>query len=452
MLWGLLGKCCCGGTDKIWSAARCAETSCQNDPCTACSPTCPATVTFCDAYRASIGLPPALDPGFCYLVALGGCLYVVTGFTVGACSPVPTLTHNSASLYGIFPAPPKGTCLDFCGSIEGVHNVEFEPFDGGMPCGTPITVTANWGGVYCTGDCDPPPNRCIKELGNLMFEWKLDSWPSIAVSLQTKCDTVSRQCAECVEVDPAGSLPAQYNANDQISDNYCNELNPTADPCDDPSIAFGPGCTAYATLTVSIVSASSPPAAFPALTITRSCDCGLGGWVSGSPDFGLVIEGCSFVPDPCGTTVEAFAAKINAVLGNKSAACLASYTATTGDCAHIGYGQLECPATACSGSLDITGGPPYVWTGPVYSNGYCTATYYAQPVLAYKLTLTVQTFNFTRLDPDQVCRCTGSQQGGMFAQYESNEVLIECQQTVSPSMFTLTQISGPACATPPTVA
>jgi hypothetical protein len=453
MLWGHVAKCCCGGSDKIWSASRCFTNSCQNDPCTTCSPTCPPTVTFCDAYRASIGLPPALDPAFCYFVVVGGCIYVVTGFTTGTCSPTPTLTHNSAALYGIYPAPAIGGCSGLCGEVAGSgHTVAFEPFDGGIPCGTPFTVTANWSGVYCNGECDPPISRCIKEINTVVFEWKLDAWPTTAVSLQTKCDDASRQCAECVEIDPSGSLPNQYNASDQIGDNYCNELFPTADPCDDVGIDFGPGCTLYATLGIGVVSLPSPPPAVAALTITRSCDCGGGGWISGTPESGIVIEGCYFAPDPCGTTVEAFADKINAVLGKQSATCLATYTATATACAHVGYGQLECPATNCSGVLDFTGGPPYVWSGPVFSGGYCTATYYAQAVLGYELTLGITSFNYTRLDPDDVCRCLGSLSLGISATYVSNIVAIQCNQSVVASDFTFTQTSGPACCTVPTIA
>ena len=442
--------CCCGGTDKIWSASRCSTNGCQNDPCTECTPSCPATVTFCDAYRATIGLPPALDPTKCYIVSLGGCLFVVTGFTVGACSPTPTLTHNSASFYGIYAAPtPPQTCLGLCSPLVGSHLVEFVPFDGGIPCGTDFTVTVDLNGVYCNGECaDDPPgapfNICTRELGTKTFQWSLDAWPSILVSYQTKCDTAARQCAECVEVDPSGTLPNTYVANDQVVDNYCNDLSPVPDPCEDLLIPFGPACTLYGNLTLDIVFPASPPAAVPALTITRSCDCGTGGWISGSPDSGLYIEGCYFYPDPCGTTAEAFAEKINAVLGKQSATCLATYSAT-GTCAHIGIAQHVCPPESCDGQLTTSIGP-YSWSGPFYSSGYCTATYYAQPIMAYKLTFAISALNFTFFNTDNnQCQCTGSNLGGFTAVFESNEIPIECEVPMAATDFTLTKVSGPSC-------
>lgn len=454
MLWGQVAKCCCGGTDKIWSASRCTETGCMNDPCEECTPECPPFLTFCDAYRNSIGLPPALDSAKCYIVSLGGCLYVVTGFTGGICSSTPTLTHNSASFYGIYPAPtPPGTCLGFCSTLSGSHLVEFEPFDGGIPCGTTFSVTANWSGVYCNGECasDPgaPINQCTRELGTLTFDWRLDAWPGVLVSSITKCDEASRQCATCVEIDPSGTLPTQYNASQQIVDNYCNDLDPTPDPCESISIPFGPACTVYATLSLLTVYPPSPPAATIALTITRSCGCGTGSWIYGTPDSGIYIEGCLFYPDSCGTTATAFAEKINAVLGKRSDACLATYSAN-GTCAHVGAAQISCPTDACNGQINPG---PYAWTGPFFSSGYCTATYYAQPVLAYKLSLTIATNNFTffRTENNR-CECTGSALGGLTAIYESNEVGIECKETVSTSDFTLTKISGPTCCTVPTIA
>lgn len=458
MLWGHLAKCCCGGADKIWSASRCTESGCMNDPCEKCTPECPPFLTFCDAYRDSIGLPPALDPAKCYIVTLGGCLYVVTGFTVGACSPTPTLTHNSAAFYGVYPAPtPPATCLGFCAGLSGVHMVEFQPFDGGIPCGTTFTVTANWSGVYCNGECfDDPPgapfNQCARELQTLTFDWKLDAWPAILVSSQTKCDTASRQCADCVEVDPAGTLPNEFNASEQVIDNYCNDLDPTPDPCDSISVPFGPACTVYANLALLTVYPASPPAATIALTITRSCDCGTGDWISGNPESGIYIEGCFFYADPCGTTAAAFAEKINAVLGKQSDTCFATYSAT-GTCAHVGVAQVVCPADNCNGQLITTGSGPYAWSGPFYSGGYCTATYYAQPILAYKLSLQIATYNYTFFRvANNRCECTGSNLGGLGAIYESNEVTIECNTPVSATDFTLTQTSGPACCTVPTIA
>lgn len=448
--------CCCAGgvIDKIWSASRCSETSCQNDPCEECEPECPSPVTFCDAYRIALGLPSVLDPAYCYLVALGGCLYNVTGFTEGSCSPVPTLTHNSVSFYGIYPKPPlPETCLGFCENIGGNHVVEFKPFEGGMNCGTRFTVSANWSGAWCNGDCSEP-NRCVKEIGSVTFEWELDLWPNGAVSLPSACDDRDRNCDNCVETDPSGSNPNDYIANDQIQDNYCNETNPVDDPCDDPSIDFGPACTIYATLDVQIVTASFPPPATAALTITRSCgDCsiGFGGWISGSPDGTLTIEGCSFTADLCGTNVDAFADRINDVLGRPSDECLATYTAVANSCATIGFGQRECPNTNCDEPMSLAG-TPYIWSGPFFSNAYCTATYYAQPALAYKLVLSVFGANFTFLDSDDVCKCTGSALGQWFAQYESNEILIECKGSVSASDFSFTQISGPSCFTAPSIA
>jgi len=442
--------CCCGGTDKIWSASRCTSEGCMNDPCTECEPSCPTTVTFCDAYRDSIGLPPALDAAKCYIVSLGGCLYVVTGFTSGACSPTPTLTHNSVSFYGIYTAPtPPLSCLDLCAPLVGTHLVEFVAFDGGVPCGTQFNVTVDMNGVYCNGECagDPPGspfNPCTREIQTKTFEWSLDSWPTILVSSQTKCDTASRQCADCVEIDPAGTLPNTYVANEQVIDNYCNDLSPVPDPCEDPSIPFGPACTLNANLALDIVFPAEPPAAVVALTITRSCDCGTGGWISGSPDSGLYIEGCYFYPDTCGTTAQAFAEKINSVLGKQSATCLATYSAT-GTCAPIGIAHQVCPAEICNGQL-TTSIPPYSWTGPFYSAGYCTATYYAQPIMAYKLVLTISAYNFTffNVDNDQ-CQCTGSALGGFVAIFESNEIPVECNVPVTATDFTLTKVSGPSC-------
>lgn len=452
-MWAMQAKCCCGGAeDKIWSASKCSTTSCQNDPCTSCTPTCPDTVTFCDAHRETIGMPPPpLDEGLCYLVALGGCLYVVTGYTTGSCSPTPTLTHNSVAFYGTaVKPPPPSTCLGLCGAIAGMHKVPFEAFTGGLSCKSIFVATANWSEVCCTGCCDEvvsPNDQCVRQLGGMQFEWKMGVWPSGLRSVPTKCDPDLRDCVQCVEIDPTGVTSSTYDASDQVVDNWCNGSDPTANPCNDPSInSFGASCRVYATAQLSVIAATSPPAAVASLTITRSCDCGSGGWISGSPS-SLVIEGCTFYADDCGTTAAALAAKINAVLGAPSAECLATYSASGTD-AMIGAACLKCPAETCSECM----GETYAWTGPYYTNGGCTATYYAQPVTAYQLTLTVLTNNFSFYNQNVGdCRCTGSSLGGFSAVYQSNEILIENGVAVSPSEFTLTQISGPSCCTEPVI-
>lgn len=450
MFWPVIAKCCCeGASDIIWQGARCSLTSCQSQPCGDCNQTCPAGITFCDKYRAQMGFPGAIAPGTCWIVVLGGCKYVVTGFTLGTCNPTPTPTHNSVSPLGVY----AGTnCQSICSSIGGTYETEFVPFTGGMACGTSLTATFGWFGFWCNGSCDPPfgnDGQCIKQLSSFSLSFELSAWPNGITSQFTKCDQEPRKCSNCSEINPGATGGATFNASDQIPNNYCNDTDPTPNPCNDSSLPYGSSCNVIGSLSLNAIYNPNPPAAKLALTITRSCGCNTN-WIAGDVLNGLQIDGCLFVPHPCGTDNNALAQKINEVLGGLATPCSASYTATAGECAHIGLGRQICPTNDCNGPLtDVV--EPYVWLGPYMSSDNCTAEFYAYPQLAYQVSCGVFGSNFSRFNNNVgYCQCTGSPFGQWAVNYETDVVPIECNSTVSPGMMTFqSNPLAPPCCPPP---
>lgn len=458
-------KCCCATLPvKQWTASVCTSGSCVFT-CAGAVATCIPTITFCDSYRQTIGLPDALDPTKCYIMVLGGCLYVVNGFTyVSSCNDTPTSTRNIGTLYGVYDKP-TGNCDTLCPDIQNL-GYYFGPdtWTGGINCGTNITLTYAWTNAYCKGTVDDPcnpvyPDACVKKVGTITSQWNLGEFPISFYGVPTQCTPDQAPCTDCTTYNPV-TAPSSMNYSNQIAaPNNCNLLFPT-DPC-----GSNPSCTVTGAFSCTIQQIAPEYRTYSfAFSITRSCTYPFGdgsGWVQDG--FGNVwnggdriqIDGCIFRLDGPGCKSSTLANKINSVLGQASQTGSATFSAS-GNNSWIGSACPTIPATTCSNCID----GPYSWDGPYYSNGNKTATWYAAPQYTYTFLSILQTYNSSFNRPGYGCQCTGSPYGSNAGQYMSTNFYdvfgpaIEYGVSLSGTSFSMIDVPGASnapCCPPPSM-
>lgn len=406
-------KCCCATLPvKQWTATACTANSCVQT-CAGGLATCITTITFCDAYRKTIGLPDALDPTKCYIMVLGGCLYVVNNFTyVASCSDTPTSTRNIGTFYGVYDKPVGLGCDTLCPSLQSIHTYGPETWIGGIACGTDIVLTYAWTNARCSNaggeECSATPfDPCPKTVGSISTTHNLGSFPVGFAWSPTACSPDIANCVDCIyqNSNPQSNV---WFFNDQIASNYCGTLS---NSCDAPSCSVSEyfvGNIAYTDPTLWTYSVG--------FEITRSCVYPIGdgtGWVAGGPDTNYItIDNCLFGLDT-GCRSSVLATKINDVLGQASQVGSTTFDAK-GTNAWIGQACRVLSGSKCDSCLSN----PYAWDGPYYSNSGRTATWYAAPILTYIFNSYLIGRNFSYNFPEG-CGCTGSSYGGIAGSYVS---------------------------------
>lgn len=471
-------KCCCTPKVKEWTATVCSN-SCVVT-CSGTGSTCIPTITFCDSYRQSIGLPDALDPRYCYIMILGGCLYTVNEPTyVVSCDATPTSTRNIGSLYGVFDQPEDGGCDVICTEIkDSDYLVGPDTWTGGFACGANITLTYEWPDAYCrretfpgtvNGSCTPTcVDPCVKKIGTIVSSWDLGQFPDKWFSEPVQCSSLPGYCVNCGGYNPLGYTFWQGRLqNHQISSNYCPNLKqdvcntPACEVFDDFSCSVSPVPTQYRTYT-------------QAFTITRSCVYPYGdgtGWIDLGPGTNIIgIDGCVFRIQAPGCRASTLASAINNALGQAAQVGTTTFV-STGTNAWIGQACISqsCVGSSCLGS----GGSftnPYLWDGPYYSNSGRTATWYAAPWLTYVMSSSLTSTSFVYNDSEQGCicgpgdgnpYCSGTTPGSTFGNYVSSNLvtppgkLIEYGVSFAGSDFTMVDdpsVSNQPCCPPPSIA
>lgn len=460
--------CCCNGgggpfrEGGTWTAELCGDTRCLT-PCSASQscPPCTGTVFFCDAYAASIGLPPwsQFDFNKCYrLQCCGGCQYSISGFIPsandwedGPCGVIYPW-QNTVRLVGIFDL---GDPLCSCDppNVNVATSAGPDQWEGGIPCGSVATVTANWTSLSCDGGC-PSTDPCVKPVGSLTGTWRLDGWPVMMNSNTSLCDQEQRNCVSCKQIT-GGPAIEEYLAHHQIGGQQCSDLFQTENPCADFNLPGGRACSATMSFALSL---DPIPAALQnfqaALTLTRSCPNQNfpQGWTSlqvnpNTGNYEILIDGCTIVIDQCARTTS-IVERINdlsASLGQQN--CLPNVQAS----GSYGYLGVACVSGSCVGSIE-----PYAWAGPVYSLTGNQATYFAAPQFEYRATVTASVGNFTFLNTNlspAACRCTGSQSGGAAATWSTaGGPPLELDVSVgfaALGVFTEVTATAPPCMIPP---
>jgi len=451
-------KCCCAGAPvKQWTASVCTSGSCVRT-CAGSIATCIPTITFCDSYRQTIGLPDALDPTKCYIMVLGGCLYVVNDFTyVSTCDSTPTSTRNIGTLYGTYDKPVGLGCDTLCASLQSIHTYGPEVWIGGIACGTDIVLTYPWTNARCSNvggeECSATPfDPCPKTVGTIATTHNLGSFPVGFAWPPTQCSPEIANCVDCIYQNSNPQSNSWY-FNEQISSNYCGSSNPFG-------ICVTPSCSLSEQFNSSIQSTDPSLWTYSVgFSITRSCAYPFGdgtGWVSGGPDSNYItIDNCLFGLNT-GCRSSTLATKINDVLGQASQVGSTTFTAT-GTNAWIGQACNAIPGADCDSCLSS----PYSWSGPYYTNSGRTATWYAAPILTYIFNSTLSARNFSRNGSDG-CGCTGSDFGGIIGYYVSTNQtsgiisgpVIEYGSSLTGASFAMTDdpgASNPPCCPAPTM-
>jgi len=457
-------KCCCAGKVKQWTANVCTVSGSCVFTCAGAVATCIPVITFCDSYRETIGLPEALDPLKCYIMSLGGCLYVVGDFTfVSSCDETPTSTRNIGTLEGIYDKPVGQGCDTLCPDIQNVgYNFGPDEWIGGIACGSDITLTYVWTDAFCKGGIDDPcnpefPDPCVKKIGTITTQWNLGQFPSTFFGVPTQCTPDQAPCTDCVTFNPV-SAPLSMRYNNQIAaPNNCNLLFPT-DPC-----GPNPSCSVRGTFSCSIqqIAPENRTSSF-AFSITRSCTYPFGdgtGWAqdgAGNAWNGgntLQIDGCIFRLEGPGCKSSTLASKINDVLGQASQDGSTTFAAV-GNNSWIGSACPTIPPTTCSNCID----GPYLWDGPFYSSGGLIATWFAAPQFTYTFLSSLSTSNLSFNDPVNGCRCTGGAFGNTGGAYMSTNFFdgtgpaIEYAVSLSGNSFSMIDelgASNPPCCPAP---
>lgn len=468
-------QCCCTPKVKQWTASLCSNSCIVT--CSGTGSLCIPEITFCDSYRESIGLPDALDSEKCYIMILGGCLFVVNDFTyVASCNPTPTSTRNIGTLYGVFDKPESGDCDQICTDIkDDAYLVGPDVWTGGFACGTNLTLTYQWPDAYCrretfttNGSCSPIcVDPCVKKIGTIVSAWSLGQFADQWYSQPVPCSLLTPSCTNCGGYLPSGyPFGAGRKQNHQIGSNFCpnvpaNNCNsPACNVNDDFNCYVQPVATEYRTYV-------------EALTITRSCVYPIGdgtGWIDEGPGSDtLGIDSCVFRNLYPGCKASTLATAINSALGQASQVGSTTFVAT-GTNAWIGSACIlqSCIGTACI-NISGQGGNPYLWDGPYYSNSGKTATWYAAPWLTYVMTSGLTSTSFIRNFSDSGCSCGGGdgsidcfgiQTGSTSGIYQSNNAatlsgpFIEYGVSFSASTFTMVDNpigNNQPCCPPPTI-
>ena len=399
--------CCCGPKVRQWTASLCSNACVVT--CSGTGAICIPEITFCDSYRESIGLPKALDTEKCYIMILGGCLFVVNDPTyVSSCNDTPTSTRNIGILYGVFDQPEDGGCDEIC---TGIKDDDFlvgpDVWTGGFACGTPLTLTYQWPDAYCrdetfttNGSCSPICiDPCVKKIGTIVSAWSLGQFPDQWYSNPVQCSLTSIACTSC-----GGYLPSGYPfgsgrpQNHQIGSNLCPNI---------PLCTLA-ACNVNDSFTCFVQPVASEFRVYEqALTITRSCVYPIGdgtGWIDLGPGSNVLgIDTCVFRNLEPGCKASTLATAINNALGQASQVGSTTFVAVGTD-AWIGN---ACVYPACAVSSACLPSSPYLWDGPYYSNSGKTATWYAAPWLTYQMASNLVSSSFIRNFSDSGCSCGG---------------------------------------------
>ena len=452
-------KCCCSGTlVKVWSAAKCSTSVPCAYTCAGSTGTCAGGITFCDEYRDSIGLPKALDPDYCYFMVAGGCYYLVSGFTFAAsCNSTPTLTHNIGSLDSIVLKDPALPCTTLCPNVLDT-NYYWGPevWVGGFTCASTLNASFSWIGIYTTG-CTAF-DSCTTQIGNVSAAFHIGTWPTFIRDI-TQCQPDQFDCESCLYI---GKQPDPGQLGSDISDqlapgsNYCSVDNPIDDPCFTLT-KTGPKARGQVFLAASLYGALEEDLVYTVgFTITRSCAYPFGdgtGWVTFSDGMLVTVDNCTFVGNIGGSS-QALATRINDVLGSSTDAAATTFVATGSSSAWIGQACVNLDFTSCPACLfNVTN-----WSGPTYSNGNKTATFFVVYIYKVSLSVSLSAQNYVFFGPSGGCECTGNDFGQIFSFFISDpdtDPLFEQGNIISGNEFVM--IKDPAfsddfpCTTPPTI-
>jgi hypothetical protein len=294
-------------------------------------------------------------------------------------------------------------------------------------------------------------------VGTFSAAFHIGTWPTFIREI-TVCQPDQFSCEECFYTGPQPD-PGQLwsDASDQLggSTNQCNPDSGVDDPCF--TLTFtGPKIRGFVSLSTELYGALEEDLVYTVgFTITRSCAYPFGdgtGWVNFNDGMYVTVDGCTFVGIVGGSS-EALATKINDVLGSSTDAAATTFVATGSSSAWIGQACVNLDFTSCPACLfNVTS-----WSGPTYSNGNKTATFYVAYIYKVRLSVIANVQNYFG-EADVGCYCTGSAFGQIFSYFISDpdtDPLFEHSSVISGSDFTM--IKDPAyfddfpCTTPPTV-
>jgi hypothetical protein len=381
----------------------------------------------------------------------------VSGFTFAAsCSSTPTLTHNIGSLDSVVPKNPVTGCDDYCPNVlDATKYWGPEIWTGGFTCNSTLNVAFSLTGVYATG-CSPF-DSCSVSIGSFSAAWHIGVWPTFIREV-TECQPNQFDCEECVyngkQPDP-GQLYSSISDQLGGSTNQCNPDSGVDDPCFTLS-PTGPKVTGFISLAANLYGALEEELIYTVgFTITRSCAYTVGdgtGWVTFSDGMYVTVDTCVFVGIVGGSS-QALATKINEVLGSSTDPGATTFVAVGSSNAWIGQACVNLDFTSCPACLfDVT-----IWSGPTYSNGNKTATFYVAYKYKVGLQVSLSAFNYFG-EADVGCYCTGSPFGQIFSAFISDpdsDPIFEKVSVISGSDFTM--IKDPAysddfpCVTIPTI-
>tara|TARA_R110000868_G_scaffold398874_1_gene672312 strand:- start:16 stop:1410 length:1395 start_codon:yes stop_codon:yes gene_type:complete len=456
-------SCCCGGSPptkvKLWVATKCSPLPPCAENCDGSEASCVASIDFCDAYRASIGLPNELDSGYCYFMVYGGCHYLVGGYSlVASCSSTPTNSHNVGSFIGPIVKPTEG-CASYCNGTFG-HKYSWGPevWVGGFTCASTLTATYDWTGVSTSG-CTPFDD-CAVDVGTIASEWHIGVWPNFIHDVNI-CQPDPMECEMCVQGVPPVGL--QYPGDDispqlAVGSNYCNPDDPVSDPC---NFVFNAKARGLSYLTSILYPALPEELIYEiGFVITRSCAHPAGPtfeWLNFGQGTNVSIDGCQFDVDLKGGSANGLAVKVNEILGTTSSAQGTTFSASGSPDAWIGPACVSLDGdnicTQCQGSVVF-------WSDPIYSNGGKTATvYYANQTKVTLVTYLVCQNYSAHLISGGPCVCTGGPRGFVFGHFISDpdsDPFFKHGTIITGSDFTM--INDPVydppdfpCTSPPTI-
>ena len=299
------GYCC-----RIWSAAKYVGTTGNCTP--ACGGVgCVDTIYFCDRYRAeTLGINECdLIAGKCVFVEYNSCDYIVNALSVDADCITPAPSPLNVGTAGGVSDPP----CDKAGNA--VWEVGPHVFSGGFACGFSMRMQFNAAGVSWAAGT--PTAACRATVGNWQATVEMPClyWLvgkdtcSQAVPCQCGADYNGTCITERTAVEREGLCNATANPN--VCSNPCTCAGWYFEVSGVPT-GFGPTWWGDSKDAVGGV---CPQTYSTALTITRNCAHPTSMVVAVSVDGGeVVIDGCTFQGN--GTAAQ-FAAKINAVLGDR---------------------------------------------------------------------------------------------------------------------------------------
>lgn len=454
-----MNNCCCNAGTLLWIAEKCCDTSCVGtcpDSEEECN--CADGLTFCDSYRQAQGMPAELDPFRCYWWFHNGCRYRIVGGYDLPCAPQPNTPHNTGRYGGSTERQFGDTdCTETCAAICTGNPVYYVPpavWEPDCSCGDTKSVAFDAGGNPCCGcGCT---NGCSKTCPSASVGLTLNAWPNGWVLNSIGCTEVDSDCRSCKQTGGINVGTATVNLNNYVGGNYCDQNCQDVEPCDPGNSppcndgGVGIGCSVSATVSISLQGILPADLDFKfGFSVERSCpegDCNATPtWITGGPVAGpaaaLGICDCPTPGLPCvaccefwapdgtpGSNAYELARTINQALGSGSGNCV-TYTAVGEKAAWLGQSwacirdeQGNFPSiNACHECIF----EPCVWIGPFFSNCNRKATWMYANALQYHVNASYSCGNFSIFNVDNNrCQCTGSQNGGLSGDWQSNPASI----------------------------